>query len=87
MARTMSTYSRVRASGLAYSWLYQPSTTCGPLTPSPRMKRPPVRWSSVMAVIAVDAGVRAEICVMAVPSCTRVVALPHHASGVKQSDP
>ncbi len=25
-----------------------------------------------MAVIAVDAGVRAEICVMAVPSCTRV---------------
>ena len=87
MARTMSTYSRVRASGLAYSWLYQPSTTCGPLTPRPRMKRPPVRWSSVMAVIAVDAGVRAEIWVMAVPSCTREVALPHHASGVKQSDP
>ena len=51
------------------------------------MKRPPVRWSSVMAVMAVDAGVRAEIWVMAVPSCTRVVALPHHASGVKQSEP
>ena len=40
-----------------------------------------------MAVMAVDAGVRAEICVMAVPSCTRSVALPHQASGVKQSEP
>jgi len=43
MARMMSMYSRVRARGLAYSWAYQPSTTCGPLTPRPRMKRPPVR--------------------------------------------
>jgi hypothetical protein len=51
------------------------------------MKRPPVRWSSVIAVIAVEAGVRAEICVIAVPSCTREVALPHHANGVKQSEP
>ena len=40
-----------------------------------------------MAVMAVEAGVRAEIWVMAVPSCTRSVALPHQASGVKQSDP
>jgi hypothetical protein len=40
-----------------------------------------------MAVMAVEAGVRAEICVMAVPSLTLVVAAPHHASGVKQSDP
>jgi hypothetical protein len=37
--------------------------------------------------MAVDAGVRAEIWVMAVPSFTRVVALPHQASGVKQSEP
>jgi hypothetical protein len=85
--RTMSTYSRVRASGFAYSCEYQPSTTCGPLTPRPSMSRPPERWSSVIAVIAVDAGVRAEICVMAVPSFTWVVWLPHHANGVKQSDP
>ena len=28
------------------------------------MNRPPVRWSSVIAVIAVDAGVRAEIWVI-----------------------
>ena len=40
-----------------------------------------------MAVIAVDAGVRAEICVMAVPSFTRSVCDPHQANGVKQSDP
>ena len=37
------------------------------------MNRPPVRWSRVIAVIAVDAGVRAEIWVIAVPSCTWVV--------------
>ena len=33
----MSTTSRVRASGLANGWPYQPSTTCGPLTPMPRI--------------------------------------------------
>ena len=36
-------YSRVRASGLANGIPYQPSTTCGPETPRPRMKRPPER--------------------------------------------
>jgi hypothetical protein len=40
-----------------------------------------------MAVMAVEAGVRAEIWVMAVPSLTLVVVAPHQASGVKQSDP
>jgi hypothetical protein len=40
-----------------------------------------------MAVMAVDAGVRAEIWVMAVPSLTWRVCAPHQASGVKQSDP
>ena len=40
-----------------------------------------------MAVIAVDAGVRAEIWVIAVPSCIDSVCEPHQASGVKQSDP
>ena len=40
-----------------------------------------------MAVMAVDAGVRAEIWVMAVPSWTRLVCDPHQASGVKQSEP
>ena len=34
-------YSRVRASGLANGWPYQPSTTCGPDTPRPRISRPP----------------------------------------------
>jgi hypothetical protein len=40
-----------------------------------------------MAAMAVAAGVRAEIWVIDVPSLTRWVALPHHASGVKQSEP
>ena len=33
-------YSRVRASGFSNGIPYQPSTTCGPDTPRPRMKRP-----------------------------------------------
>ena len=54
----MSTTSRVRASGLPNGWPYQPSTTCGPLTPMPRMTRPFERWSSVSTCIAIDVGVR-----------------------------
>jgi uncharacterized cupredoxin-like copper-binding protein len=37
------------------------------------MKRPPERWSRLMAVIAVIAGVRAGICMMAVPTRIFVV--------------
>lgn len=40
-----------------------------------------------MAVVAVEAGVRAEIWVIEVPSLIRFVAAPHQAKGVKQSDP
>ena len=87
MSRTIETYSRVRASGLANGWPYQPSTTCGPDTPIPRMKRPPERWSIVIAAIAAAAGWRADICMIAVPSRTFLVCDPHHASGVSASDP
>ena len=78
-------YSRVRASGLGYGCPYQPSTTCGPLAPNPSWKRPPERWSSVSALMAVATGVRADIWQTAVPSFTREVAAPYQASGVKQS--
>ena len=80
-------YSRVRASGLANCIPYQPSTTCGPETPRPSTKRPPERWSIVIAAIAVAAGWRADICVIAVPSRIRSVCAPHHASGVRPSEP
>ena len=83
----MSMYSRVRASGLPNGWPYQPSTTCGPDTPSPSVKRPFDRWSSVSACIAHDAGVRAEICTMPVHSRMRSVCAPIHAAGVNASDP
>ena len=86
MSRTISTYSRVRASGLANGWPYQPSTTCGPDTPRPRMKRPPERWSMVIAAIAAAAGWRADICMIAVPSRT-FWWRPHQASGVRTSEP
>ena len=83
----MSTYSRVREIGLANGWPYQPSTTCGPETPSPRIMRPSDRWSSVSACMAVEAGVRAAIWQMAVPSLMCEVCAPIQASGVKQSEP
>ena len=40
MSRRIPMYSRIRASGLANGWPYQPSTTCGPETPRPRITRP-----------------------------------------------
>jgi hypothetical protein len=51
------------------------------------MKRPFVRWSIVMAAIAIAVGVRADIWKIDVPSCMRVVCDPHHASGDSASDP
>ena len=83
----MSTYSRVRSSGFGYGWPYQPSTTCGPEAPKPRMKRPPLRRSRVMAAMASAVGVRAGIWQMPVPSFIRVVWEPYQASGVRASDP
>ena len=83
----MSTTSRVRANGFANGWPYQPSTTCGPETPMPRITRPPERWSRVSACIAIDAGVRPDICTIDVPSRSRLVSRPHQASGVNASLP
>jgi hypothetical protein len=80
-------YSRVRANGLGKRWPYQPSTTCGPETPRPRRWRPPERWSKVSEAIAQAVGVRADNCTTEVPSRIRVVCRPHHASGVKASEP
>ena len=51
------------------------------------MKRPPERWSSVIAAIAVAAGVRADSCTMPVPRRIRSVCAPHQASGVRASEP
>jgi hypothetical protein len=51
------------------------------------MKRPPDRWSSVIAAIAIAAGVRAESCAIDVPSLMRYVRAPHQASGDSASDP
>ena len=51
------------------------------------MKRPPERWSMVIAAMAVAVGVRADICTMAVPRRIRSVLAPHHASGVSTSEP
>ena len=83
----ISTYSRVRASGLPNGWPYQPSTTCGPDTPRPRISRPLLRWSSVSVCIAVAVGVRAEICTTPVPSLIVDVCAAIHTSGENASEP
>jgi hypothetical protein len=51
------------------------------------MKRPPDRWSIVIAAIAVAAGVRALIWMMEVPRRILSVWDPHHASGESASLP
>ncbi len=81
------TYSRVRVSGRPYATPCHPSITCGPEGPSPRMNRPPERASSVIAVIAVMAGVRAGICMIAVPSLILLVLAAIQVSGVMASFP
>ncbi len=69
----MSMYSRSRDNGLANASPCMPSTTCGPLTPRPRLKRSPEIWASDSAVSAVVAGVRALICMIPDPSRIRSV--------------
>src|SRR5207247_4419898 len=58
----------MRQYGRPHGWPYQPSTICGPETPSPAMTRPPpARASTVPAAIAAEAGGRAASCMMPVP--------------------
>jgi hypothetical protein len=64
-----------------------PSTTCGPDTPSPSSSRPPDSCCSVAAVMAVAAGVLAAICAIAVPSRSREVVAAMKPSGVNASAP
>ncbi|MDF9802721.1 hypothetical protein M2436_001268 [Streptomyces sp. HB372] len=85
--RTISTYSRVRASGLSNFTPYQPSETCGPETPRPRRKRPPDSESRVAAVIAVMVGWRAGICMIAEPTSIDSVWAATQVSTVGASEP
>src|SRR5919204_6632908 len=87
MSRTIWTYSRVRVRGRLKGTPCQPSPTIGLLTPSPRRKRPLVKWSRVSAVIALVAGVRAGICATPVPMPIRVVRAATHAATEMASDP
>jgi hypothetical protein len=51
------------------------------------MNRPPESWSSVVAVIAVMAGVRAGICMIPLATWICLVCAAIQASGVTASDP
>ena len=57
-SRQMSMISRVRWMGASYGTPWNPSITCGPDAPRPRMQRPPDRSSIPAAVIAMSVGVR-----------------------------
>ena len=85
--RTTATYSRVRWSWRAKRWPCQPSATCGPEEPMPRIMRPPESSSIVAAVIAVMAGVRPGIWKIAEPSLIVVVPAASQASTVAASEP
>ena len=69
--RTTATYSRVRWSCLPKRCPCQPSATCGPEEPIPRIIRPPESWSIVAAVIAVIAAERPGI--WKIPEPRRIV--------------
>ncbi|GAA2952137.1 hypothetical protein GCM10011428_84870 [Streptomyces violaceus] len=66
---------------------YQPSTTCGPDSPRPSIMRPPERWSSVSACIAVVVAERAAIWATAVPRRIVEVCAAIQVSGVNASEP
>ncbi len=51
------------------------------------MKRPPESASSVIAAIAAAVGVRAGICMIAVPTLILVVRAMSHAAGATASEP
>jgi hypothetical protein len=85
--RTTSTYSRVRWSWRANRWPCQPSATCGPEDPMPRIMRPPESWSSVAAVMAVIAAERPGIWKIAEPSRIVLVACASQPRMVAASDP
>jgi len=66
-------YSAVRSNGAVNGTPYQPSETCGPDSPSPRMKRPCEIWSRVAAAVPVAVGCRAGIDMIAAPNVIRSV--------------
>src|SRR5215469_821101 len=83
----MSRYSSRRPRGLSNGTPCRPSTTCGPLTPSPSTKRSPEIAAMVMAVIAAIDGTRALICMIPVPRRNRSVRAARNASGEMLSCP
>nr|WP_246273170.1 hypothetical protein [Phytohabitans houttuyneae] len=54
-------------------------------TPVPRMNRPPVNWSMLLAMRATSSGWRYGTIVTVVPSSSRSVSPPSHASVVNGS--
>ena len=81
----ISIVSRVRCTGRSNGTPCQPSITCGPLAPIPRIIRPSDNVWTPWAVIASIAGVRAPSWAIPVASRSRSVTAAIAASGVKAS--
>ena len=80
-------YSRVRCICLPKRWPCQPSATCGPEAPIPRIMRPFEMLSSVAAVIAHIAGERPGIWKIAEPMRIRSVCEASQERTVAASEP
>ncbi len=79
--------STIRDSGFSNGTPWNPSITCGPEAPSPRMARPPDIWSRLAAVTASVVADRENTLTMLVASWTRSVRAATYASLVKASKP
>ena len=84
--RTISIVSRVRCTGRSNRTPCQPSITCGPLVPIPRINRPSDTCCTPCAVIASIAGVRAPSWAIPVARRNRSVTDAIAASGVNASN-
>ena len=85
--RMTSMVSRIRMRGRSKGSPWSPSTTWGPEFPSPRRNRPSLTVCIESAVMAVLAAVRAQTCMMPVPSFIFWVRAARKASGEIASMP
>ena len=86
-ARTTSTVSRSRSMGRSNGIPCSGSTCTRWLEPRPSTNRPPERWSTVAAAMAMVGALRTNTLEMAVPRRIRDVAVAHAARMANWSPP
>ncbi len=86
-SRTISTVSRIRASGWPNGTPCSPSITCGPEAPRPSRNRPLEMFDKVIAARAMAIGVRVPSWMIPEPSSMRSVRAARNPSAEGASDP